>query len=326
MKICIYGAGSIGGYLGARLAARGKNEVSAVARGQTLAALQTHGWRVKTAVGLLQTPVKAVADPRELGVQDLVIIAVKGPALGQVAATIGPLLGPRTVVMPAMNGVPWWFVEGLAGVGSTPLSTVDPGGCIAKAIAIENVVGCVVHMSTSSPEPGLVDHRMGQRLIIGEAFGIVSNRVTAIGDALTQAGFQCEPVDNVREHIWYKLWGNMTMNPVSALTGATIDHILGDPLVTQFCSAAMREASDIGTLIGCRIDEMPEDRHNVTKKLGAFKTSMLQDVQANRPIELDALVAAVREIASRVGVSTPNIDALFGLTRLFAKMHGLYPT
>jgi len=330
MKIAIVGAGAIGGFLGTRLAATGVHQVSAVARGATLQALRTHGWRLQGSAGLLQAPAHAVQDPAELGPQDLVIIAVKGPALAAVAAQIAPLLGPATTVLPAMNGVPWWFCQGLAGpVAGRNLQSVDPGGHIAQAIPRDRVLGCVVHASTATPEPGLVRHVMGQGLIIGEPAGgsdaLSSARVLAVQQALQQAGFDCTVSPQIQRDIWYKLWGNLTTNPVSALTGATVDRILADPLVRRFCTDAMDEARAIGARIGCPIEQTPAERHQITAKLGAFKTSMLQDAEAGRGLELDSIVAAVRELGSAVDCPTPTIDALFGLARLFGRVHGLYP-
>lgn len=333
-KVCIVGAGAIGGFIGTRLAAAGQCEVSALARGATLAALRDKGWRMKMATGLVRGPVAhAASDAAALGPQDLVIVAVKGPALTEAARSLAPLLGPQTVVMPAMNGVPWWFCADQAGFGDT-LESVDPGGVIARAIARERVVGCVVHASTSTPEPGLVQHRMGQGLIVGEPFagegreggeGGVSERVQRIAALLAGAGFDTTASENIRYDIWYKLWGNMTINPVSALTRATGDLILADPLVRAFCSAAMSEAQAIGASIGCHIRQTPEERHAITAKLGALRTSMLQDVEEGRAIELDAIVGVVHEIGRRLDVATPNIDALLGLTRLFGQVQGLYP-
>jgi len=325
MKVCIYGAGAIGGFIGARLAAGTSAQVSAVARGATLQSLRAHGWRLQQGGQLVTGAVKATADAAELGPQDLVVIAVKGPALAAVADQLAPLLAPHTVVLPAMNGVPWWFGRGIAAIGDAPLESVDPGGRIAAKIPHEQVLGCVVHAATTSPEPGLVEHKMGQGLIIGEPGGGESARAKEIGALLAQAGFDVTVSAGVRQDIWYKLWGNMTMNPVSAITGATVDRVLDDPLLLTFCANAMREASAIGERIGCAIAQTPEDRQQVTRKLGAFKTSMLQDVEAGRGIELDALVGAVREIAQRLGLATPNIDALLGMTRLFGRVRGLYP-
>lgn len=326
MKVCIVGAGAIGGFIGARLAAAGGAQVSALARGATLAALRTHGWRLQQGGVLIQAAVTASDQAADLGVQDLVVIAVKGPSLPAVTADLGPLLGPQTVVLPAMNGVPWWFSHGLAVLGDAPLDSVDPGGRIAAAIPLVQVVGCVVHASTAAPEPGLVLHKMGQGLIIGEPAGGRSGRVQALAELLTTAGFEATVSDSVRYDLWYKLWGNLTMNPISALTGATIDRVLADPLLREFCSAAMREAAAIGARLGCEITQSPEDRHAITARLGAFKTSMLQDVEAGRALELDSIVTAVHELGQRVGVPTPSIAALLGLARLFGRVRGLYPS
>ena len=324
MKVCIIGAGAIGGFIGTRLAARGQARVSALARGATLAALREHGWRLRSGPDLLTAPVAQVSDrASDLGPQDLVIIAVKGPALASVARGIAPLLDAGTIVLPAMNGVPWWFCASQPGFA--PLHSVDPGGVIARAIPLPQVVGCVVHASTSAPEPGLVEHRTGQGLIVGEPAGGHSERVQAVADLLAAAGFDVTHSADVRHDIWYKLWGNLTMNPVAAITGASVDRVLADPLVRGFCSAAMVEAAAVGERIGCSISQSPDDRHAVTAKLGAFKPSMLQDVEAGRPLELDAIVAAVQEIGQRVAVPTPNIDALLGLARLFGRVRGLYP-
>jgi 2-dehydropantoate 2-reductase len=323
---CVVGAGAIGGFLGTRLAATGEVKVAALARGATLVALRDHGWRLQEGGTLLQAPAaQALDDPRELGPQDLLILTVKSQALPALAPTLTPLLAPHTVVLPAMNGVPWWFGEGVAALAGRALESVDPGGCIAAAIPVRQVIGCVVHASAASAAPGITQHRMGRGLIIGEPGGGSSERVHALAAVLTRAGFEVRCSERIRYDVWYKLWGNMTMNPVSALTGATMDLVQNDLLVREFCSRAMTEAAAIGARIGCEVRESPEDRHAVTRKLGAFKTSMLQDVEAGRPLELDALVGAVREIGARVGIATPNCDALFGLTRLFGRVRGLYP-
>lgn len=325
MKVCILGAGAIGGFIGTRLAARGQTKVSALARGATLEALRRHGWRLQQGGELIQAPCAAAsADAAELGVQDLVVIAVKGPALTQVARGIAPLIGPRTVVLPAMNGVPWWFGHDVAALGEAPLEAVDPGGVVGAAIPFETVLGCVVHAAAFTSEPGLVVHKMGAGLIVGEPAGGASARLDAVAALLREAGFDVTVSADVRRDVWYKLWGNLTMNPVSAITGATADLVLADPLVRGFCSQAMQEAAAIGALLGCPIEQTPEDRHAITARLGAFKTSMLQDVEAGRPVELDAIVGAVRELGQRLGRPTPAIDALFGLARLFARGRGLY--
>jgi 2-dehydropantoate 2-reductase len=325
MKVCIIGAGAIGGLIGAKLALAGACEVSVVTRGRTLNVLRESGLRMKSAGQTVQVNVRAEEKPSALGEQDVLFVAVKGPALSSVAREIAPLLGPATMVVPAMNGVPWWFAHVIPQLGDQPLASVDPSGVISSAIPPRQVIGCVVHASSSMPEPGLVDHKFGQGLILGEAFGGLSGRVASLAGLLGGAGFDTTVSADVRQDIWYKLWGNLTMNPVSAMTGATVDRILGDPLVREFCSSAMREAAAIGAAMGCAIDQAPDDRHRITAKLGAFKTSMLQDVEAGRQIELDAIVGAVHEIAGRLRVPAPNIGALLGLARLFGRVHGVYP-
>ncbi|CAM3642722.1 2-dehydropantoate 2-reductase [Polaromonas hydrogenivorans] len=324
MKVAIVGVGAIGGFIGARLAAAGQCDVSALAQGATLAAMREHGWRLHQGGQLLQAPARVSDTAAELGRQDLVIVALKGPVLPQLAPTIAELIGPDTVVLPAMNGVPWWFGMGTA-LGDAPLQSVDPGGKLARRIPLPHVLGCVVHASSSRGAPGIVNHIMGQGLILGEAAGGESARATRVGALLSGAGFDVTVSPNVRYDIWFKLWGNLTMNPVSAITGATIDRLLADPLVREFCSSAMREAAAIGRHIGCNITQNPEDRHAVTARLGAFKTSMLQDAEAGRDIELDSIVTAVHEMGQRLNVPTPHINALLGLARLFGRTHHLYP-
>jgi 2-dehydropantoate 2-reductase len=328
MKFCIVGLGAIGGLFAARLARAGY-EVSAVARGATLETVRRDGLAlVEGPSGQEQTSrvaIEASADPRSLGEQDVVIIAVKTSGLAGVAQSIAPLLGPRTTALSAMNGVPWWFFHGLAPrLGSIRMPSVDPDGMISKAIPAERVVGCVTHLSATTPVPGTVRCVAGNRLIIGEPAGGATVRTMAIASALREAGFELEEAAVIQQEIWFKLWGNMTVNPISALTGATGDRILDDEHVRHFMSRCMVEAAQIGQRIGLPIDLDPEQRHAVTRKLGAFRTSMLQDVEAGRPVELDALVASVIEIGRQVGVPTPNIDALFGLARLQARVRGLY--
>jgi 2-dehydropantoate 2-reductase len=325
MKICVYGAGAIGGFIGARLAAAGAH-VSAIARGATARALDAHGWRLESAGALVTAPVRVAQAPSELGTQDLVVIAVKGPALASVAADIAPLLHGQTIVFTAMNGVPWWFFHGFGGeFEGTRLATIDPGGHIAAAIPASHVVGCVVHASCTTPEPGLTRNTVGNRLIIGEPRGGASARTELLGKLLADAGFEVQVSECIQRDIWYKLWGNMTMNPVSALTGATADRVLDDALANGFCHAVMREAQSIGARIGCTITETATQRNLITRKLGAFKTSMLQDVEAKRPVEIDVLLSAPREIGAATGVPTPFMDALLGLARLQAQTLGLYP-
>ncbi|HSB41796.1 MAG TPA: 2-dehydropantoate 2-reductase [Methylomirabilota bacterium] len=323
-RVCVVGAGAIGTFLGAHLARSG-SEVSALARGATAAALRAHGFRLEEGGAVLTAPVRVTEETSGLGPQELVVLAVKGPSLPDLADQVRPMLGPDTVVLTAMNGVPWWFFHGLGGPhDGAPVRAVDPDGRIAAAIPTRHVIGCVVHATCSVRQPGLVRHGFGRGLIIGEPAGGVPDRVSALADRLTAAGFETTVSKRIQADVWYKLWGNMTMNPMSALTGATCDRLLDDPLLDRFTLAIMAEAAAIGEKIGCPIRQSGEERNAVTRKLGAFKTSMLQDVEAGKPLEIDALLTAVSEIGGRVGVVTPSTDALLGLTRVFAAGRGLY--
>ena len=329
-KVCIVGAGAIGGWLGAGLARAGC-DVSFLARGETLKTLQTQGLKLQSGSQAEKThseethAVRASHSAAELGVQDLVIIAVKAPALREVAQQIAPLLGKDTVVLTAMNGVPWWFLQGFGGsLVNHTLRSVDAMGDIAAAIPAAHIIGGVVHASCSVASPGVIHHAFGNKIIVGEPSGQLTPRVTALAALLEKAGFEAPIAEQIQRDIWFKLWGNMTMNPVSAITGATSTQVLEDDLVRGFCSNVMLEAKEIGARLGIPIAQQPEDRHAVTRKLGSFKTSMLQDVEAGKAVELDALVGAVKELGQLTQVATPYTDALLGLARLHARVRGLY--
>lgn len=330
-KITIVGLGSVGGLIGARLAIAG-HEVSALARGRTLAAVREHGLTVKGpgneagAERSYVAPIRAVATTDSLGPQDVVVIAVKGPALRKITPSVRPLLHDETVVISAMNGTPWWFFERpdqpLAG---HRLSSIDPDGLISSAIPVRHVIGGVVMWTSSCPEPGTVRLGLGNRFTLGEALGGASPRLQSIAHMFSSAGFDVATSSDIRKDVWYKLWGNMTANPISAMTGATYDRMLADPLVMRFAYDCMAEAATIGARIGCPIEQSGEQLMvEAGKRLGAFKTSMLQDVEAGRQLELDALLGSVREIGAAVNIPTPRIDALFALVRLHARTHGLY--
>ncbi len=318
------GLGAVGGLIAARLARAG-HEVAALARGQTLARVRAEGIQVEGVSGSFCARVEASDDAAALGPQELVVIALKAPALAAVSEAMAPLLGADTIVLPAMNGVPWWFMPA-ASADAVPLASVDPDGRLLARLPLARVLGCVVHFASSSPAPGRIQHGAGERLIVGEPAGGPSPRVDRVCAALASAGFEAEASNDVRRDVWYKLWGNMTMNPVSALTGALSDAILADELINDFVLRCMAEAAAIGARVGCPIAQSGEERLGLARKLGGFRTSMLQDTEAGRAIELDAIVTAVHEIGGRVGVATPNIGALLGLTRLMARGRGLYPS
>ena len=329
MKICVYGVGAVGGLIAARLM-RGGLPVSGVARGANLETIRRDGLtlvdRGDQGESRESFDLAVTDDVESLGPQDLVVISVKSTALPSIAAGIGPLLSSETVVLSAMNGVPWWFFHGLPGAPEgLSLPSLDPGDALARAIPVDQVLGSVTHLSASCPEPGTVRHSAGQRIILGDPKGPVDDRVQRVAGVLRQGGFEMELSDRIQRDIWYKLWGNMTMNPISGMTGATMDRILDDRLVRHFVTLCMREAAEVGAHVGLPISEDPETRHEVTRRLGAVRTSMLQDVDAGRPIELDALVTVVSELAAALAVPTPNIDALLGLARLHGRVRGLYP-
>ena len=325
MRITVVGLGAIGALMAARMSAAG-HEVAALARGATLQAVRHDGSELFDGDSSSRHRIVASDEPAALPTADLVVIALKGPALAAAAQALAPLWAGGACVMPAMNGVPWWFMRTTATSGvAMDLHSVDPHGAIAAALPLPQVLGCVVHLAASCPQPGQVRLSFGRKLIVGEPAGGPSARLETVATALEAAGFDVARSADVRSDIWYKLWGNMTTNPISALTGATCDRILDDDLVRAFMARAMGEAAEIGRRIGCPIAQSAEDRIGLTRQLGAFKTSMLQDAEAGRPFELDALVGAVREIGRRVGAATPDIDALLGLTRLMGRQRGLYP-
>nr|CAA9348362.1 MAG: 2-dehydropantoate 2-reductase [uncultured Nocardioidaceae bacterium] len=319
------GAGAVGGLIGTRLAVAGV-PTSALARGATTDALSRYGWRLREGGRTVTAPCRVDRDAQALGPHDVVVIAVKAQSLSGLAPSLTPLLGPDTVVVPAMNGVPWWFTHGLGGrLEGVGVDAVDPGGVIARVLDPAAVVGCVVHLSASTPSPGLSEHGAGNRLIIGDPSGADHSGVDAVAGLLDAAGFEVDRSERIQTDVWFKLWGNLTMNPISVLTGATMDAILDDPLIEAFIESVMREAAEIGARIGCPIEQSPADRMAVTRRLGSVRTSMLQDADAGRGIELDALVRAVVELGALVDVPTPQTSTLLGLTRLAARTRGLYP-
>jgi 2-dehydropantoate 2-reductase len=324
MKICIYGAGAVGGLMAAWLARAGR-AVSVVARGANLTAMREKGLRVRSEGKETALPVKADSDPAKLGPQDCVIVAVKGQNLPEVARGIGPLLGPNTTVVTAMNGVPWWFFDRLKfGEGKLRLESLDPGGALSRAMPTERIVGCVVHLAASTPEPGVISHNMGRRLILGEPGGTNTERTRGVAAALTQAGFECVQSPFIEKDFWVKLLGNVSFNPVSALTLATADRLIADPEMKAYMVAIMREVLAIGRAVGVDADIDPEARIDMARNLGRFKTSMLQDLEAGKALEIDGLLTGTLEVARKAGVPAPFTESLSGLARLRAQSTGQY--
>ena len=322
MKICVYGAGAIGGLMAAWLARAG-HEVSLVARGAQLDALRRHGLRVRSQGKTESFEIKADENPAKLGAQDYVLVTVKAQNLTDVADSISPLLGGDTSVVTAMNGVPWWFFHGLKG-GDRRLESLDPGGKLSRAIPTERVVGCVIHLAASTPEPGVVSHNMGAKLILGEPGGENTARTRRIAEALTAAGFEVVVSSTIEKEFWVKLLGNVSFNPVSALTVSTADRLIQNQEVKAYMVEIMREVLAIGRAVGVDANIDPEQRIDMARVLGPFKTSMLQDLEAGKRLEIDGLLAGTLEIARKAGVRAPFTESLFGLIRARAQSTGQY--
>jgi 2-dehydropantoate 2-reductase len=325
MKICIYGAGAVGGLIAGRLAQAG-HEISVVARGAHLTSILAKGLRIVSDGQEFHVRINATNDPARLEAQDYVIVAVKGQSLPEVAANVGPLLGPDTSVVTAMNGVPWWFFDRLAfGSGKLHLESLDPAGKMSAAMPTSRIVGCVVHLAASTPEPGLIRHNMGRRLILGEPGGNNTARTLAIVAALKEAGFDAEASPFIEKDFWVKLLGNISFNPVSALTLATADRLIADEYVKAYMVSVMRECLAIGRAVGVDAAIDPEARIDMARHLGVFKTSMQQDMEAGKKLEIDGLLTGTLEIARKAGVAAPFTESLAGLARLRAQSSGQYP-
>ncbi len=329
MRVCIYGAGAIGGTIGARLAMAG-HEVSLVARGAHLEAIRANG--LTLVQGTLQdgkrdvVRVPASANAADLGPQDVVIIGLKSHTLAPAIAGLAPLLGKDTTILTAMNGVPWWFFNNWGGaLAGSRIQACDPDGSLGAAIAPERVVGGVVFIAANVPQPGVVHWSSGARFIFGEPSHQPSARVASLAAAFSDTGIEAVPTDNIRLEIWMKLLGNLCFNPVSVLTGASTDLMLNDRHLWELFTRMMTEAIGVANALGLDITIKPEARMAQTRTLGAIKSSMLQDVEAGRPIELDSIVGSVVEIAERLGIATPFINSVYGAVRVRAAGLGLYP-
>jgi 2-dehydropantoate 2-reductase len=319
-NITVVGAGAIGGLIAARLARVGSGaNVNVLARGAHLEAMRRDGLTVLEGPGDGQryaAHVNATDNAASLGVQDIVFVCLKGQALVQAAASLAPLVGPHTHIVSAMNGVPWWFLSEFGGAHANGrLESVDPGGVVSAALPPTQASGCVVHLSSSIAAPGVIRKGNGNLLIMGAASPRQAARAEEARALLAQAGFDVQATGQIQHEIWIKLWGNMTMNPISALTRSTADVILDDPLTAGLVAAVMAEARTIGEALGIGLAMTIEERNGITRKLGAFKTSMLQDVEAGRTLEVEALLGAPYELARRAGVAAPSLGMLYGLAR-----------
>jgi 2-dehydropantoate 2-reductase len=321
MKIAIIGVGAIGGYVGTRLALAGE-DVTFVARGANLEALRSCGIRLVTADGSEQAvpSVNATNDYAEAGPQDIVILAMKAHQVEAVARDVPKLFGPDTVVIPMQNGIPYWYFHRYPGpLAGTRVQSVDPSGLICEYIPCERVIGCVVYPAAELVSPGVIKHVEGNRFPVGEPDGTASKRIAAVSECFIRGGLQAPVLSDIRSEIWLKLWGNLTFNPISALSRATLAGICQYPPSRAIAAAMMTEAQCVASKLGVTFRVSLEKRIAGAEKVGHHKTSMLQDVEAARTLEVDALLGSVVELARLTDTPTPHIDTVYALTKLLAK-------
>ena len=319
-KVCIFGAGAIGGYVGARLAMKGEADVSLVARGSHLAAMQANGLTLRQAGETHVVRPAVTDDPKSLGPQDYVILTLKAHGLAKVIDQMQPLIGPDTAILFAQNGIPWWFFHGVGGrFEGTRLESVDPGGEIWRRIGPERALGSVVWQAAEIEAPGIIAHHYGERMPIGEPTGEKTERAARLSRLLTSAGIKSPVRPDLRGEIWLKLWGNLSFNPVSVLTLGTLEELARDPGTHRVIRAMMEEARAVAEALGIAFAVDAEERIAMAAKVGAHRTSMLQDVEAGRPTELDALLGVVLELARLVEIDTPSLQLVYDLCKFRSK-------
>jgi 2-dehydropantoate 2-reductase len=315
-KICVFGAGAIGGYVGARLAMKGEADVSLVARGAHLAAMKANGLTLKQGGETAVVHPNVTDDPRQLGPQDFIILTLKAHGLAGVIDQMMPLIGKDTAILFAQNGIPWWYFHGIGGpLEGTQLESVDPGGVIWNRIGPERALGTVVWQAAEIEAPGVIAHHYGDRMPLGEPTGEKTDRVQLLGRLLTSAGVKSQVKPNLRNEIWLKLWGNLSFNPVSVLTQGTLVDLATDPGTRRVIRTMMEEARAVGEALGVSFAVDADERMDMAAKVGAHRTSMLQDVEAGRPTELDALLGVVIELGRIVQISTPSLQLVYDLCK-----------
>jgi 2-dehydropantoate 2-reductase len=315
MKACIVGAGAIGGFLGAHLARVG-HEVSFIARGAHLAAMRAAGLKLRSKQESFTLRVNASDSLSSFGPQDAVFIALKAYSIAALLPQLAPLLGPQTLVIPAINGVPWWYFYKEGGrFDGEPVACIDPGGAMLRGLDCGRILGCVVYASAEVVEPGVIEHTAGRRFVLGEPDGSLSERAGRVAASLDKAGLEAPLSQRIRDDVWTKLIGNLAFNPICALTAVRMDQAMGNPGIVELTRTVMGEGMRVGEAYGARFGFSIEDRLEMAKRTGSSKVSMLQDLERGRPIETDAIVGAVCELGRRVGVGTPTTDLLHTLIR-----------
>ena len=319
-KICVFGAGAIGGYVGARLAMKGEADVSLVARGGHLAAMKARGLTLKQAGETHVVHPRVTDQPSELGPQDFIILTLKAHGLAGVIGQLAPLIGKDTAILFAQNGIPWWYFHGVEGpLAGTRLESVDPGGEIWNRIGPERALGCVVWQAAEIEAPGVIAHHYGDRMPVGEPTGEKTERAMRLSRLLTSAGIKSPVRPELRNEIWLKLWGNLGFNPVSVLTGGTLLDLATDPGTRRVIATMMGEARAVGEALGVTFAVGAEERMDMAAKVGAHRTSMLQDVEAGRPTELESLLGVVIELAGLVEIDTPSLQLVYDLCKFRCK-------
>ena len=319
MKFLIAGAGAIGAYVGAKMARAGI-DVTLFARGAHLRAMQQRGVQVKSADGDFEARPTIADKLEDVGPVDVVFLAVKAHGLPRLAAQLAPVLGPDTTVVSTQNGVPWWFFQGLGGpLEGTRLERVDPGGVVTAAIEPRRVVGSIVYFATEVIEPGVIQHTEGNRISLGEPDGSRSDRSRRIAEALIAAGLRCPITARIRHEIWVKILGNVVFNPISALTGATVVQMARDPQVSVLARNIMREVEEVGNRMNLELPITIDQRMAGAEKVGEHKTSMLQDLEAGRPMEIEAVVGAVVELGERLNLPMPHTRTVYACAKLLGE-------
>ena len=319
VKFCVVGAGAIGGFLAVKLA-KVCEEVSVVIRGANLQAVRAHGMKLVSDGAEEVAKLRATDRMAELGVQDVVLLGMKAHQLAPVAAELAALIGPHTLVVTAQNGIPWWYFFKHGGpYEGRRIEAVDPGGVISALLPVERTIGCIVYPACELEAPGVIRHIEGNRFSLGELDGADTERVRALAQRLRAAGFKAPVVSDIRAELWLKLWGNLSFNPISALTHATLEDICRFPETRALAAAMMTEAQAVGTKLGVPFKVSLEKRIAGAEAVGAHKTSMLQDVESGRVLELDALVKSVLELGRITATPTPTIEHVYALAALLAR-------
>lgn len=322
MNIAIYGAGAIGALLGAKLSLAGEN-VTLIARGAHLMAMQRHGVLISGPDGEARVHLKATDDPGRLDPVDFLFLTVKAHSLTAIAPQIGPLIGPETAVVSAQNGIPWWYFQSHGGMWEgTHIESADPGRIISEAIDTERIIGCVVYPTATIVEPGVIEHTEGNRFAIGELDGSSSQRCRQLSASLISAGFKAPIRSRIRHEIWAKLLGNVAFNPLSVITRSTMLEIASHPETSNIARAIMNEANSVARALGVEVAISIEQRFSGAAQVGDHKTSMLQDLEAGRPLELESIVGAVVELGDKLGIPVPHASTVYSCVKLLAAQIG----